>query len=117
MAGPGSPARSRIGGSGLRPLSLARAQNREADRSPGLARRAEDRARTSDTEAPPQGAAALAEQRSRQAIVPLTGLVFTTDRGTALDSRNVTRYLQAHLARLWAPPPSGSTICGMRSQP
>jgi integrase len=35
--------------------------------------------------------------------VPLTGLVFTTERGTPLDSRNVTRYLQAHLARLGLP--------------
>jgi integrase len=30
-------------------------------------------------------------------------LVFTTKRGTALDSRNVTRYLQAHLLRLGLP--------------
>ena len=52
---------------------------------------------------PRQVAAALAEHRSRQSIVPLTGLVFTTERGTALDSRNVTRYLQGHLARLGLP--------------
>lgn len=52
---------------------------------------------------PRQVAAALAEHRSRQAIVPLTGLVFTTAIGTALDSRNVTRYLQGHLARLGLP--------------
>lgn len=42
----------------------------------------------------------LAAHRARQSIVPLTGLIFTTERGTALDSRNVTRYLQSHLARL-----------------
>jgi integrase len=52
---------------------------------------------------PRRVASALADQRARQAIVPLTGLVFTTARGTALDSRNVTRYLQAHLARLGLP--------------
>ncbi|HET6744915.1 MAG TPA: tyrosine-type recombinase/integrase [Candidatus Limnocylindria bacterium] len=33
----------------------------------------------------------------------LTGLIFTTERGTALDSRNVTRYLQRHLDRLGLP--------------
>ena len=48
--------------------------------------------------------------------MPLTGLVFTAERGTPLDSRNVTRYLQAHLARLGLPV-SGSMICGTRSQP
>ncbi|MDP9270002.1 MAG: site-specific integrase [Chloroflexota bacterium] len=47
--------------------------------------------------------AALIEHRSRQTIVPLSGLVFTTDKGTALDTRNVTRYLQRHLARLNLP--------------
>jgi integrase len=52
---------------------------------------------------PRQVVDALLEQRSRQSIVPLTGLIFTTDRGTALDSRNVTRYLQGHLARLALP--------------
>lgn len=38
----------------------------------------------------------LAAHRAQQSIIPLTGLVFTTERGTALDSRNVTRYLQSH---------------------
>lgn len=52
---------------------------------------------------PRQVTAALAEHRSRQAIVPLAGLIFTTARGTPLDSRNVTRYLQRHLARLGLP--------------
>jgi integrase len=52
---------------------------------------------------PRQVVAALVEHRSRQAIVPLAGLIFTTTRGTALDSRNVTRYLQRHLARLGLP--------------
>jgi integrase len=52
---------------------------------------------------PHQVTAALAEHRSRQTIVPLTGLVFTTEKGTALDSRNVTRYLQRHLERLGLP--------------
>lgn len=52
---------------------------------------------------PRQVVDALAEHRSRQSIVPLTGLVFTTDKGTALDTRNVTRYLQRHLARLGLP--------------
>ena len=35
--------------------------------------------------------------------MPLAGLVFTTGKGTALDTRNVTRGLQAHLARLGLP--------------
>jgi integrase len=35
--------------------------------------------------------------------VPLTGLVFTTEKGTPLDTRNVTRYLQRHLSRLGLP--------------
>jgi integrase len=52
---------------------------------------------------PRQVTAALIEHRSRQSIVPLAGLIFTTARGTALDSRNVTRYLQRHLARLGLP--------------
>jgi integrase len=52
---------------------------------------------------PAQVVAALAVHRSRQAIVPLSGLVFTTQKGTALDSRNVTRYLQRHLDRLGLP--------------
>jgi len=47
---------------------------------------------------------ALSEHRARQALVPLSGLVFTTERGTALDSRNVTRYLQRHLSRIGLPP-------------
>ena len=47
--------------------------------------------------------AALRRHRERQAIVPLVGLVFTTERGTPLDARNVTRYLQVHLARLGLP--------------
>jgi integrase len=50
-----------------------------------------------------QVVAALVEHRSRQAIVPLSGLVFATDKGTPLDTRNVTRYLQRHLARLGLP--------------
>jgi integrase len=44
--------------------------------------------------------AALAEHRRRQAVVAIDGLIFTTTAGTALDSRNVTRYLQRHLKRL-----------------
>lgn len=52
---------------------------------------------------PLQVAAALAAHRERQAVVPLSGLVFTTARGTALHSRNVTAYLQRHLARLGLP--------------
>jgi integrase len=46
---------------------------------------------------------ALAGHRARQTVVPLSGLVFATDKGTPLDSRNVTRYLQRHLARLGLP--------------
>jgi integrase len=45
----------------------------------------------------------LSEHRSRQAVVPMSGLIFTTAKGTPLDSRNVTRYLQRHLARLGLP--------------
>jgi integrase len=52
---------------------------------------------------PRQVTAALLAHRSRQSIVPLVGLIFTTQHGTALDSRNVTRYLQRHLARLGLP--------------
>jgi integrase len=52
---------------------------------------------------PRQVIAALAEHRSRQTIVPLAGLIFTTEKGTALDTRNVTRYLQRHLMRLGLP--------------
>jgi integrase len=52
---------------------------------------------------PAQVRVALAAHRARQAIVPLSGLVFTTGRGTPLDSRNVTRYLQRHLERLGLP--------------
>ncbi len=52
---------------------------------------------------PRQVTAALIEHHARQAIVPLSGLVFTTSKGSALDSRNVTRYLQQHLERLGLP--------------
>ena len=52
---------------------------------------------------PGQVLAALVAHRARQAIVPLTGLVFTTDKGTPLDTRNVTRYFQRHLRRLGLP--------------
>jgi integrase len=52
---------------------------------------------------PRQVVAALAAHREQQAVVPLSGLVFVTEKGTALDSRNVTRYLQRHLARLGLP--------------
>jgi integrase len=52
---------------------------------------------------PRQVVTALLEHRARQAIIPLAGYVFTTAIGTALDSRNVTRYLQGHLARLGLP--------------
>ncbi len=55
--------------------------------------------------------ASLREHRRRQLAERLAAggrwqdadLVFTTSIGTALDSRNVTRYLQAHLARLGLP--------------
>jgi integrase len=46
---------------------------------------------------------ALVAHRAQRAIVPMSGLVFTTEKGTALDSRNVTRYLQHHLTRLGLP--------------
>jgi integrase len=52
---------------------------------------------------PRQVTAALLAHWSQQSIVPLAGLIFTTQRGTALNSRNVTRYLQRHLARLGLP--------------
>jgi integrase len=52
---------------------------------------------------PRQVVAALVQHRSRQSLVPLAGYVFATERGTPLDSRNVTRYLQRHLARLGLP--------------
>lgn len=45
----------------------------------------------------------LSEHRSRQSVVPFSGLVFTTEKGTPLDSRNVTRYFQRHLSRLGLP--------------
>ena len=47
--------------------------------------------------------AALQEHRRRQAVVPLTGYIFTTSTGAPLDARNVTRYLQRHLERLGLP--------------
>ena len=46
---------------------------------------------------------ALVDHRARQSIVPLAGLIFTTAKGTPLDTRNVTRYLQRHLAALDLP--------------
>jgi integrase len=52
---------------------------------------------------PRQVIGALTAHRAKQTVVPLPGLVFTTDKGTALDSRNVTRYLQNHLQRLGLP--------------
>lgn len=52
---------------------------------------------------PRQVAAALAAHRSRQTVVPVSGLVFTTQAGAALQSVNVTRDLQRHLARLGLP--------------
>ena len=52
---------------------------------------------------PRQVTAALAEHRSQQAIVPLSGLVFTTLTGVPLDSANVTRSLQRCLQRLGLP--------------
>lgn len=52
---------------------------------------------------PRQVLAALVAHRARQAIVPMTGLIFTTEKGTPLDTRNVTRYLQRHLIRLGLP--------------
>ena len=52
---------------------------------------------------PRQVTAALAEHRSRQAIVPMSGLVFTTLAGAPLDSANVTRSLQRCLQRLGLP--------------
>lgn len=52
---------------------------------------------------PRQVVAALAERRAAQTLVPVSGLIFTTSSGAALDSANVTRYLQRHLARLGLP--------------
>lgn len=52
---------------------------------------------------PQQVVTALLEHRSRQSIVPLAGLIFTTAKGPPLDTRNVTRYLQRHLAALDLP--------------
>jgi integrase len=52
---------------------------------------------------PGQVIAVLVAHRARQAIVPMTGLIFTTEKGTPLDTRNVTRYLQRHLVRLGLP--------------
>ena len=70
--------------------------------SRSLAEPKTDRARRT-LRLPSRVRAALIQHRARQAIVSLTGLIFTTDRGTALDSRNVTRYLQRHLDRLKLP--------------
>jgi integrase len=52
---------------------------------------------------PRQVAVALAAHRSRQGIVPVSGLIFTTKDGRPLQSVNVTRDLQLHLARLGLP--------------
>ncbi len=52
---------------------------------------------------PRQVAAALAERRARQAVVPVSGLIFTTASGGPIDSANLTRELQRHLARLGLP--------------
>jgi integrase len=52
---------------------------------------------------PRQVVASLVEHHTRQSIVPLSGLIFTTEKGTPLDTRNVTRYLQRHLMRLDLP--------------
>jgi integrase len=46
---------------------------------------------------------ALSRHRELQAIVPLSGLVFTSRKGTPLHSRNVTQDLQRHLERLGLP--------------
>lgn len=47
--------------------------------------------------------AALAAQRGRQAVVPMSGLIFATGAGTPLHSVNVTRSLQRTLKRLGLP--------------
>jgi integrase len=52
---------------------------------------------------PRQVAAALSAHRARQSVVSLAGLIFTTEKGTALDTRNATRALQRHLQRLGLP--------------
>jgi integrase len=48
-------------------------------------------------------AEALATHREQQRVVPLSGLVFTSGAGAPLQSVNVTRDLQRHLARLGLP--------------
>jgi len=52
---------------------------------------------------PRQVSAALIAHRDRQAIVPMSGLVFTTPAGTPLHSVNVTLSLQRTLRRLGLP--------------
>jgi integrase len=52
---------------------------------------------------PQRVAQALSEHRERQRVVPLSGLVFTSQAGAPLQSVNVTRDLQRHLARLGLP--------------
>ena len=47
--------------------------------------------------------AALAAQRGRQAVVPMSGLIFATGAGAPLHSVNVTRSLQRTLKRLGLP--------------
>ena len=83
-----------------------RVSRRTPHPSTGYARAggAEDRAVAADDPAAGDVRVALAEHRERQTIVPLSGLVFTSSKGTALDSRNVTRSLHGHLVRLGLPP-------------
>jgi integrase len=52
---------------------------------------------------PQQVTAALAAQRERQAVVPLSGLVFTSNGGAPLQQVNVTRDFQLALRRLALP--------------
>lgn len=52
---------------------------------------------------PPRVTAALAAHRERQAVVPMSGLVFATAAGDPLHSVNVTRSLQRTLRRLGLP--------------
>jgi integrase len=52
---------------------------------------------------PAQVLAALSAHRARQAVVPLSGLVFTTSAGTPLHATNVTLGLQRTLRRLGLP--------------
>lgn len=52
---------------------------------------------------PPRVTAALTAHRQRQAIVPLSGLVFATAGGAPLHSVNVTLALQRNLRRLGLP--------------